>query len=166
LLGPTQAIACKVAIVGGGRHDAYLFTSRQKRSRASMHFNLCDLPAFQAAVICLHRKAGRFRQRGNILHGATADIASGRRSLLATAVHSPSTLLGALSHDAGVHVPAAKAEQNGTVRVRTCRTALIGDGEATRSAVAAFNIPTDQRRPVSSKTTRTITTIPRMPTPP
>jgi ribosomal protein S9 len=108
LFGPAQAIACKVTIVGGGRHDARSFAFRQERSRASMHFDLCDLPALQAAKEMLHRKARRFRQRGDVLHGAAADIALRRRSLLAAAVNSPSTLLRALWHEARVHILASK----------------------------------------------------------
>jgi hypothetical protein len=84
-----------------------------------MHFDLCGLPALQAAKEMLHRKARRFRQRGNVVHGAAAGFALRRRRAVATAVNRPSTLLRALSHDAGVHIPAAKTEQNGTVRVRT-----------------------------------------------
>jgi hypothetical protein len=135
-------------------------------SGASMHFNLCDLPTLQAAIEMLHRKAGRFRQRGNVLHCGAATSATRRRKSAVTAASSRGRVLRALSHDARAHIPPAKTEQNSTVRVRTYQPALTGGGEAMRSAAAATDIPPDQRRPMSSSTMRTITMIPMMPTPP
>jgi hypothetical protein len=92
LSGPAQAIAREIAVVGGGGHDA----------RSSIRFDLCNLPARQAAIEMLHGKAGRLRQRGNVLHRDAAAATFRRWGLAATGPGSRGRLLRALLHDAGI----------------------------------------------------------------